>query len=115
MVASKYWTKTDPKDDKTFAPTTLVYKLHKNKTSFLYVQIFGDNRTLTRINTKGRDPIHSYVEGLTNIESWCVKKSQENITRDSQYCWWCPKQNMEVKFYRMYINHTAVKYDDWDE
>ena len=35
MVASKEWTKTDPKNDKILALTTRLFRLDKNKTYVL--------------------------------------------------------------------------------
>ena len=74
-------------------------KLKKNKTSILAtVQVGGGNITQTCTKNKVRDPNNSYVGGLNDLESWRVKKSKENITRDVRDCYWCPKHNMEGKF-----------------
>ena len=44
-----------------------------------------------------------------------MKKSKDNITRDSKYWWWCPKHKMEGKFYFMYINHPPKQHGYWKE
>ena len=83
MVAAIEYTKTYPKDDKIPALTTFMYNLEENKTSILAtVQGGGGNRNQTRTNNEGRDSKKSYVEGINNLESWRVKKSKENITRN---------------------------------
>ena len=53
------------------------------------------------------DPKNIYVEGLNNIESWRFKKSKDEITRDVQDCYWCPKHKMEGKFDGMHMKHSA--------
>ena len=59
--------------------------LEKNKNYVLAtVPVGGGNINHTRRNTKERDPMKSYVEGLNKIESWIVKKLKDNITRDGQ-------------------------------
>ena len=57
----------------------------------------------------------NYVELLKHIESCRVDKSKDNITRDGQDWYWCPKHNMEDKFYAMYMNYPSKKHDEWAE
>ena len=57
----------------------LVYLSSRKKSILATVQGWGGNRTHNRTTTKGRDPNKSYVEGLNNIESWRVKKSEEKL------------------------------------
>ena len=108
-------TNKDPRDDKIFALKICLFKLEK-KTSILETfQGGGDNTTQFHTNTKERDPNKNYAKGHKNIGSWRVNKSKENIIRDGQDWWWCPKHNTEGKFDGMHIIHTANKHDDWDE
>ena len=61
------------------------------------------------------DPNKSYVEVIHNLESGRVNKSMDNITRDGQYWYWCPKHKMERIFDGMYINSPSNKHDEWSE
>ena len=55
MVASKEWTKTDPKDTKSIALPTCMSKLEEKKASILAtVPGGGRNRTYNRTGTKVR-------------------------------------------------------------
>ena len=84
MVAAKEWTNTDPKDAKVLALTTRISKLKRKNSVLETFQGGGCNRTHTRTNTKGRYQNKINVERLNNLESWHVKKSKENITRDGK-------------------------------
>ena len=116
MVATKEQNNTDPEDDKILALPTRLSKLEKNKTSVLEkVQGGGGNITHNHTNSKGRYPNKSYVQVLNNLESQRVNISKDNITRDGQYWYWCPKNKMKGKFDGMYMNHQDNKHAEWAE
>ena len=111
MVAAKYWTNTYPKDAEIITLPTRLSKLEKKY--FLETdQLGGVNVTYNRNNTNNnrRNPNKIYVEEINNIESWRVNKSKDEITRDDQDLYWCPKHKMEGKFDGMYMNHPTNKY-----
>ena len=88
MFIEKYQTNIDPNNAKPLELTTRMYKLEKNKTSFLEtLKGGGGNRTQTRTNNKGGDPKKNYVEVLVNLKSWRINKSKENINIYGKY-WW---------------------------
>ena len=60
MVSEKQWTKTDPKDTKNLALTTLLSNLEKKKSVLVTVQGGGRKLTQTCTNTKGKDKMTRY-------------------------------------------------------
>ena len=60
-----------------------------------------------------KGPWKIYAEELKNLESWHVKQSKENITRDGQDWWWWPNQNMEETFHEIYLNCVENKHIEW--
>ena len=102
---------------KHIALTTCLSKLEKDNFLVLAtVQGGGVNRTRYERTLMGEGGGNkNYVKGLNNLESYRINRSKDKMTRYSQYWWWCPKNNMDGKFYGIYMNHLSNKHDGWEE